>query len=152
MNLTLGRRATTAAVTLIAAVGTLLTVGGTASAAEHPAAGHKVVAVSEQGARSHGDDRNTRLETRDGQVAHRVGHDRDSTGEQHRHHRAGREEFRGEHRSDGHPERARDGRDRYRHDRGRAYRYDGVRLYRWDHGRWILTTGDLYGFDRDLLR
>ncbi|MFF4710812.1 hypothetical protein ACFY2V_05315 [Streptomyces eurythermus] len=152
MNLTLGRRATTAAVTLIAAVGTLLTVGGTASAAENPATGHKVVAMPERDYRSHGDDRNTRHEIRGGQVAHRVGYDRDSTGEQHRHHRVGREEFRGEHRSDGHRDRARDGRDRYSHDHGRAYRYDGVRLYRWDHGRWILTTGDLYGFDRDLLR
>ncbi|WP_225830109.1 hypothetical protein [Streptomyces sp. NK08204] len=168
MSLTFGRRATAAAVTLVAAVGTLLTAGGMASAAPAQAAGHTAVAVShEQHSAFHGnvrgdrdndrwyrgdrDDRDNGRWYRGDRHTYRVEHDWDSRGWHHHHNLGGRREFRGEHRWDGHRIWQREGRDWYSYDYGRSYRYDGHRFYRWHDGVWIVVIGDAYGFDKGLL-
>ncbi|MEU6573459.1 hypothetical protein [Streptomyces sp. NPDC046805] len=130
MNQPFGRRAATAAATLAVAVGALLAVGGTASAASGPA-----VAVAHSSSAAHFGDH------RYGDRANDIRYDgRDDRRDHNRY--DGREG-----RWDGYRSWYRTGGHWYCDDHGRWYRYDGFRFYAWDHGTWDIVTGDAHGFD-----
>ncbi|MEU4149244.1 hypothetical protein [Streptomyces sp. NPDC026659] len=157
MNRIFGRRAATAAVVLAATAGTLLTVGGVASAAPDSAAGHAATASRGPVAASYGDHRGDGSDHRDG---HRDGHRGDGNDHRNGHrgdgirrdgngHRWGDRDDR---RWDGHRYWVREGRYWYGDDHGRRYRFDNHRFSQWERGMWVVVSGDAHDFDRGVFR
>lgn len=148
MSHALGRRTATAAATLTVAVGALLAVGGTASAASGPAVDRTAaVAFHSASAARYGNDHadNRSDSNYDGRS------DRNDAGRygrwnDHESHRYDR----GENRWDGHRRWHRTNGDWYSSDRGERYRYDGHRFYRWEDGSWCVGTGDAHDFDHGI--
>ncbi|MGK4585858.1 hypothetical protein [Kitasatospora sp. HPMI-4] len=125
MNQSLGRRAATAAGLLAATLGALLLAGGSASAAQAPAA-HHGAAVSPS------------------PVAFQV---RDHQGDRYDWYSDG---YAG--RYDGYRLWERQGSYWYSNDHDRRYRYDGHQFYLWDNGWRIVETIDVYGFNPHIFR
>ncbi|MFJ9711728.1 hypothetical protein [Streptomyces sp. NPDC101234] len=120
------RTAITAAVLAVAA-GTLLAVGGTASAAPGKATGRITVTAH------HSSDRTE------------YGNHRDNNRGDHR--RDDRDDRR-DNRWDGHRRWERTGSgDWYCNDHGRQYRYDGHRFYERNHGEWRVVNTYSHNFD-----
>ncbi|MGW1550165.1 hypothetical protein [Streptomyces sp. NPDC002346] len=119
-----GRRFATSAAALAVAAGTLLTVGGTASAAPAKVADHTAVVAHHSSDRTqygdHHDHRDIRWD-----------------GHQHRHNI----------RWDGHRKWVRIDSVWYCNDHGRQYRYDGHRFYVKNNGAWHSVSSHDRGFD-----
>lgn len=139
MNHAFGRRAVTTAVTVAAAAGALLAAGTAASASPNPATNHSVVSHAAH-ATPYGDRHEERSERGDGRNE-RFGHDHDR-----RSGRDDRNEYRGDHRYDGHRYSERSDRYWYGSDHGRRHHLDGHGSYQWERGRWITMNNDTHGF------